>query len=75
MDWTIHFQADATIVDSTGREHPVHSTLLRLKIPLFCYMEMEPNSTILMDFASPEVVDFLCEVVYGSDRWFNLFDI
>ena len=58
-------------MDSTGREHLVHSTLLRLKIPLFRYMEIEPSSTILMDFASPEVVEFLCEVVYGSDRWFN----
>ena len=57
-------------MDSTGREHLVHSILLRLKIPLFRYMEMEPSSTILMDFASSEVVDFLCEVVYGSDRWF-----
>ena len=57
-------------MDSTGREHLVHSTLLRLKIPLFRCMEIEPSSTILMDFASPEVVELLCEVVYGSDRWF-----
>ena len=55
-------------MDSTGRERPVHSTLLRLKIPLFRNFEIEPSSKILMDFASPALVDFICELVYGEDR-------
>ena len=68
----IHFQPDSSIVDSTGRAHPVHSTLIRLKIPIFRDIDMESSSTIMMDFASPDVVDLICEMVYGLDRWFSL---
>ena len=64
----ICFQADSSIVDSKGVSHPVHSTLLRLKIPLFRYMDMGSSSTIVMDCASPDVVDLICQLVYNMDR-------
>ena len=54
-------------MDSKGVSHPVHSTLLRLKIPLFRYMDMGSSSTIVMDCASPDVVDLICQLVYNMD--------
>lgn len=68
----IIYQADSSIVDSKGVAHPVHSTLLRLKIPLFRNMEMGSSSTIMMDCASPDVVDLICELVYNMDRSIQL---
>ena len=56
-------------MDSQGQQHPVHSTLLRLKIPLFRNIEFSPESNIVyMDFASPELVELICDITYGMDR-------
>ena len=68
MFYKIYFlQADASIVDCTGHLHPVHSTLLRLKIPAF--RDFPKFTKILMDSASPEVVKLICELAHGMDRW------
>ena len=66
----MYLKADARIVDAEGKQHPVHSTLLRLKIPLFRDIEFSPeSSTVYMDFASPELVELLCDIAYGMDRF------
>ena len=65
MEYKMYLQPDASIVDCTGRVHSVHSTMLRLKIPAFRHL---PKFTkVLMDFASPEVVQLICELSYGME--------
>ena len=47
----------------------MHSTMLRLKIPTF--RDLPKFTKIIMDFASPEVVELILELAYGKDRWLD----
>ena len=63
-------QADAVLVDESGRLHPVHSLLLALKFPMFGGLGLEPRKLrhVILAEVSPEVVELLVDFVYGMDR-------
>ena len=60
-------QPDAHLVDSTGKRHPVHSSLLRLKIPL---LRHAPHfDDVILDDLLPGSAELIVELVYGLDRF------
>ena len=65
----IHLQADAVLVDSSGKHHPVHSFLLLMKFPMFRGLPDQKIRCVTLAEASSEVVELLVEMAYGSDRF------
>ena len=59
-------QADAVLVDEQGGQHPVHSFLLALKIPLF--RSLGKIRHVVMAGVSSDVVELIVGMVYGHDE-------
>ena len=64
----IHLQADAVLVDSSGKQHMVHSFLLVMKFPIFRGLPDQKIRSVTLAEASSEVVELLVEMAYGLDR-------
>jgi hypothetical protein len=58
-------------VDEQGGQHPVHSFLLALKIPLF--RSLGKIRHVVMAGVSSDVVELIVGMVYGHDRSVWLF--
>ena len=52
-------QADATLVDSEGREFPVHGGILKLHFPVFRGMKLKKNQVIILDGMSSSEVSLM----------------
>ena len=60
--------ADAVLVDSSGKQHMVHSFLLVMKFPVFHGLPDQKIRSVTLAEASSEVVELLVEMAYGLDR-------
>ena len=61
-------QADATLVDSEGREVPVHGGILK-HFPVFRGMKLKKNQVIILDGMSSSEVSLMMGLAYGKGRW------
>ena len=60
--------ADAVLVDSSDKQHMVHSFLLVMKFPIFRGLPDQKIRSVTLAEASSEVVELLVEMAYGLDR-------
>ena len=67
-----HSQADAVLVDGSGRHHPVHSGLLRLLFPVFRGINIEEIRVVVLDRVSNPEAELLIELAYGMGRFAKL---
>ena len=61
-------QADAVLVDASGRRHPVHSGLLRLLFPVFRGLNIEEIRMVVLDLVSTPEAELLLQLAYGMGR-------
>ena len=66
--------ADAVLVDSSGKQHKVHSFLLVMKFPIFRGLPDQKIRSVTLAEASSEVVELLVEMAYGLDRCNMMLD-
>ena len=68
--WNLHLastRSNAHLVDSTGRRIPVHSSSLRLMIPL---LRHAPHfDDVILDDLLPGSAKLIVELIYGLDRF------
>ena len=62
-------QADAILVDSSGKHFPVHGYLLKLLFPVFRGIKLRKDQVIILDGVSGEEVMLLIGLAYGRGRW------
>ena len=64
----VYVQADAVMVDSSGKRHMVHSGLLKLHFPVFRGIKLRKNQVVIMDCVSPSEAELIIELAYGGGR-------
>ena len=65
-------QADAKLVDSSGKEHGVHGDILKLFFPVFRGMKLRKNQVVILDGISSAEVGLILGLAYGRGRWDTL---